>query len=281
VVERHTLDNTYFSYQGIDFGIRGISVTDATQLRMAEPFSVSLQSPFDPLGHMDRMAWCASRSYKVAGWSVATKDVIFGHLRDILDPKFGNVYNRDRICLAGSDGLGDPNPITSYVWAYPDPVSGATTTKKCVCELDPYEGILWLKRLMSLPYTPSASHLALRCLNGTGNFPNSQAPMYSRFEAGASPLKALVFVLTADVPTANEGIAGAQMASNDPNSRIDWAENVDNNLKSAEILTTEGGVHFVDLVKRPLGDPYRRACEILAEVSGGSYISLGRQVAAD
>jgi len=281
VVERHTLDSTYFSYQGIDFGIRGISVTDATQLRMAEPFSVSLQSPFDPLGHMDRMAWCASRSYKVAGWSVATKDVIFGHLRDILDPKFGNVYNRDRICLAGSDGLGDPNPITSYVWAYPDPVSGATTTKKCVCELDPYEGILWLKRLMSLPYTPSASHLALRCLNGTGNFPNSQAPMYSRFEAGASPLKALVFVLTADVPTANEGIAGAQMASNDPNSRIDWAENVDNNLKSAEILTTEGGVHFVDLVKRPLGDPYRRACEILAEVSGGSYISLGRQVAAD
>lgn len=281
VVERHTLDSTYFSYQGIDFGIRGISVTDATKLRMADPFSVSLQSPFDPLGHMDRMAWCANRSYKVAGWSVATKDVIFGHLRDILDPKFGNVYNGDRICLAGSDGLGDPDGITSYVWAYPTPVSGATTTKQCVCESDPYGGILWLKRLMSLPYTPKTSHLALRCLNGTGNSPDPQATMYSRFEAGASPLRALVFVLTADVDTANQGIAGASMASNNAATRESWAENVDNNLKSAEILTTEGGVHFVDLVKRPLGDPYRRACEILAEVSGGSYISLGRQVAAD
>lgn len=281
VVERHTLDNTYFSYGGIDFGIRGISVTDAAKLRLAEPFSVSPQSPFDPVGHQERMGWCLNRSYKVEGWSVATKDVIFGHLRDILDPKFGNVYNRDKICLAGSDGLGNPTPINTYVWAYPDPVSGATTTKKCVCESDPYGGILWFKRLMSLPYTPATPHLALRCLNGNGNSPSGEAPMYSRFEAGGSPLRALVFVLTADVLTANEGIVGAQMASNDPNFRIDWAENVNNNLKSAEILTTEGGVHFVDLVKRPLGDPYRRACEILAEVSGGSYISLGRQVAAD
>jgi alpha-tubulin suppressor-like RCC1 family protein len=276
VVERHTLDSTYFSYQGIDFGIRGISVTDASQLRMAEPFSVSPQSPFDPLGHMGRMGWCANRSYKVAGWSVATKDVIFGHLRDILDPKFGNVYNRDMICLASADGLGDPDGITSYVWAYPTPVSGVTTTKKCVCESDPYGGILWLKRLMSLPYTPKTSHLALRCLNGTGTVPDQQATMYSRFEAGASPLKALVFILTADIPTANEGITGANMASTDAHIRKSWAESVNNNLKSAEILTSEGGVHFVDLVKRPLEDTYRRACEILAEVSGGSYISLGR-----
>jgi hypothetical protein len=278
LVERHGLDTSYFNYSDIDFGTRGINVA-STLLRMADPFMVSLQAPFEPIGHVDRMGWCNDASYPIGNNSTSTSEALIDMMRGLLDPDNGSVFNGDRISLGTTDGYTSPAPPATYTWAFPEPVNGQATTRRCLCKSDVYDAYEWLRRTIRLPSTGlGAGQTALRVLHGPSANPDSAAPFLSRFNEDGNRLRSIVFVLTVDMSTGGQSVAGTPMGSNNDTERKSWANSILTNLRNADIIEADGSIHFVDMVKRDLSDPYRRACETLAEVSGGSYISLGRQV---
>jgi len=278
LVERHGFDNPYFNYSDMDFGTRGITVASAL-LRMADPFMVSPQAPFEPIGHVDRMGWCNDASYPIGNNSTRTSEALIDMMRGLLDPDNGSVFNGDRISLGTTDGYTSPAPPATYKWAFPEPVNGQATTRRCLCKSDVYDAYEWLRRTIRLPSTGlGAGQTALRVLHGPLADPNSAAPFFSRFNDDGNLLRSIVFVLTVDTDTGVQSVADTPMASTSDAARKSWANSILTNLRDADIIEADGSIHFVDMVKRDLSDTYRRACETLAEVSGGSYISLGRQV---
>ena len=278
LVERHGIDSSYFSYGGIDFGARGLSGIDSALLRHADPFMVRPEAPFDPVGHVDRMGWCDGASYPLGGNSTSVSEAIIEILRGILDPDNGSVFNGDRIGVGTTDGYAKTTPPADYTWAFPNPSSGFGTTVRCLCKSTVFDAYEWFRKTFRLA-TSGIGQLdtALRVLHGQGGAFDSAAPFYSRFNEDGSPLRSLVFILTVDSTTGNNSVLNTPMGSVDDATRQGWAQSVFLALRNADIIEANGSIHFIDMVKRDLSDPYRRACETLAEVSGGSYISLGRQ----
>jgi hypothetical protein len=239
------------------------------------------EAPFDPVGHVDRMGWCDRASYPLGGNSTSVSEAIIEILRGILDPDNGSVFNGDRIGVGTTDGYAKTAPPADYVWAFPDPSNGSGTTVRCLCKSTVFNAYEWFRKTFRLA-TSGISHLdtALRVLHGQGVPFDPAAPFYSRFNEDGSPLRSLVFILTVDSGTGNNSVLNTPMGSVDGATRQGWAQSVFDALRSAEIIEANGSIHFIDMVKRDLSDPYRRACETLAEVSGGSYISLGRHESA-
>ena len=282
LVERHGIDDSYFSYGSANnFGARGLSGIDSTLLRHADPFMVRPVAPFDPVGHVDRMGWCDRASYPLGSNSTSVSEAIIEILRGILDPDNGSVFNGDRIGVGTTDGYAKTNPPADYVWAFPDPSNGSGTTVRCLCKSTVFNAYEWFRKIFRLA-TSGISHLdtALRVLHGQGAPFDPAAPFYSRFNEDGSPLRSLVFILTVDFTTGNNSVLNTPMGDVNGATRQGWAQSVFDALRSAEIIEANGSIHFIDMVKRDLSDPYRRACETLAEVSGGSYISLGRHESA-
>jgi hypothetical protein len=278
LVERHGIDDSYFNYGIVNFGARGLSGIGSTLLRHADPFMVRPEAPFDPVGHVDRMGWCDRASYPLGGNSTSVSEAIIEILRGILDPDNGSVFNGDRIGVGTTDGYAKTTPPTDYTWAFPNPSNGSGTTVRCLCKSTVFDAYEWFRKTFRLA-TSGISHLdtALRVLHGQGVPFDPTAPFYSRFNEDGSPLRSLVFILTVDPTTGNSSVLNTSMGSVNGATRQVWAQSVFDALRTAEIIEANGSIHFIDMVKRDLSDPYRRACETLAEVSGGSYISLGRQ----
>ena len=276
VIERHGLDSQYFSYATGDFGARTLSIADTGQIAHADPFSVDPQAPFDPIGFKSRLGWCSGRAYPVGGNSETVADSLLRMLRGVFDPATGAVFNSDLISMATADALVGDAPPTAYTWSFPSPTGGTFTTQKCVCQSTPLEAFEWLRKVTRRPYTSSSAECALRVIHGAGNDPSAAAPFYGRFQEGANPVKSLIFVLTCNQTDGDGSVSGTPMGSLDENTLRTWAVSIMTNLTSSGIFGAQSSVHFVDMVKRNTGSPYRRACEMLAEVSGGSYISLGR-----
>lgn len=278
LVERHGIDSVYFNYGGLDFGARTLSGIDSTILRKADPFMVSPQAPFDPIGHQDRMGWCNSASYPLGGNSTTIAESIIDMLRGALDPDNGSVFNGDRIGLGTTDGYSLSTPPAEYSWAYPDPVGGFGTTVRCLCKSTVFDAYEWVRKTFRLSTSGVGSgETALRVLHGQNVDLDPAAPFYTRFNEDGSPLRSLLFLLTVDSTTGSNSVFSTPMGSTDEATRQGWAQSVFLALRNADIIEANGSIHFIDMVKRDLSDPYRRACETLAEVSGGSYISLGRQ----
>ena len=281
LVERHGIDDSYFSYGSVNnFGARGLSGIGSTKLRHADPFMVRPEAPFDPVGHVDRMGWCDRASYPLGSNSTSVSEAIIEILRGILDPDNGSVFNGDRIGVGTTDGYAKTIP-PDYVWAFPNPSSGSGTTVRCLCKSTVFDAYEWFRKTFRLA-TSGISQLdtALRVLHGQGLPFDPEAPFYSRFNADSIPLRSLVFILTVDSGTGNTSVQNTPMGSVTGAIRQGWAQSVFDALRRAEIIEANGSIHFIDMVKRDLSDPYRRACETLAEVSGGSYISLGRHESA-
>lgn len=276
VFERHGFDAPYFSYSAGDFGVRTLSVGNPDQIVHADPFSVDPQAPFDPIGIAPRVGWCGGKAYPMGANSETVAEAMLRMLRGVFDPTTGAVFNSDRIALATSDSLVGTDAPATYQWSFPAPTGNVFSHQKCVCESTPLEAFEWLRRITRRTYTPTAQECALRVLHGAGTDPSALAPFFSRFQENGVQLKSLVFVLTCNGTMGDDSVNGTPMGSLDENTLRTWAQTIVSNLTTAGIFGAQSSVHFVDMVKRNTGSPYRRACEMLAEVSGGSYISLGR-----
>jgi hypothetical protein len=274
LIERHGMLSDYSHYSG-NFGSRGLSVSESF-LRMADLFKVDLQAPFAPVGHQDRMDWCSGVHYPISGQKNKVYEAITDMMRGVLDPDNGSVFNGDVIGFGTTDGYADISP-PNYLWAYPPPEGGAGTTVRCLCKSTLIEAYGWLSRVVNMPIPNlNSTNTALRVLYGPDDEQQTAAPFLTRFNEGGNKLTSLIFILTVGELDGLSSISGTPLGDTSEQARRSWSSQLANSLRSADIIEADGSIHFIDMVKRGLSSPYRRACETLAEVTGGSYISLGR-----